>query len=1044
MELERAVRSAAYVGESSGTLYFWCNVSCLSDYRGAIHACRRTLNGFRLTATQEKRFPGADLLELSYASQLSSPDASAWARLLSYRLGTRFGNPPGPQHSDASTRTSTDGYREPSTDILGDFLNTELSASDAEPSPATSAATTLDMPPAANGAWQAASTVLEVDRPLGEDPEADALIQAAAVYHMVMTCPAYAATDAGSAPPEHLTSSVNKASTLASNNDCLAPGQPPKFYSPSRADVRNAQFAHPATRLLLAALGAEPPNMPCAMLPCTPAEGDADYAQFLLEVGRHELSGDGLLLRRQRRQHVSANGEIFEYGPRCMGRIVLPPKYQTWALSCHHDQMGHPGVRRGLPPLLRRYFWDTQDAMRADLSSYCGDCQVCARCKVARHRLGDARVPGHGEHPFDIASADYYSVGLESRRGAVVNVSVKIGEPSLDASLDEVTTIEDEPEDAVCFDGTVSFACQFSRLIKVAAVRGQPTSRTISRILLHEVIQHYGTPRAIRSDHGSNFVSAVIKALYARYGIRMEASAPYMHRTIGLVERWHSVLKHLILTHHNVTNDARWHAFLPFMVLSFNNAINSTTGYAPFFIANLRDCRLPMDSLSSPVSLTQTERKLPDWFAEHLAIRGIVYNAVSHKLELSQLHRLRAFNLKRDVVSKFLPGDKCLIIKGKVIDKQNPKAEEPTEGPFTILRQLDNGNYELADLHTRRLINLFNVERLIHFPSRRTIAQCELADWYPVERVTNRRISSDGASLEYRLHWAGFGKSYQVWMPSEYLVDIAPLLADYNTKYPLPPEFLPEPQPRESRESNDTPLPDALAQNRVHFRRRRPCTTPVAEATPPPAPATSPGPEPIAVPTVAAPLSPPLGPAVPDPDSENIPEPVTITTDTTDLLEFSELDGGTAVEIKFTQVPKGVVQLNSWLPATVKRTRHVPARPGRLERKLVVVTLDNDRAAREHTVDLGGLSESLLRLARHSVAASISLVQPTWVRCNHGAVLVTASDGNATRLTSFPLCSLECCIASCGEWFAKFSSTTTWCTSFGGGRFPSVFSTKGL
>eukprot|EP00966_Prymnesium_polylepis_P134133 3100507-Prymnesium_polylepis.1 len=67
------------------------------------------------------------------------------------------------------------------------------------------------------------------------------------------------------------------------------------------------------------------------------------------------------------------------------------------------------------------------------------------------------------------------------------------------------------------------------------------------------------------------------------------------------------------------------------------------------FITTLRHVRLPMDSLSTPLKLSAEELKLPDWVREYLQVCGIVYDEVSKSLQLNQLHRLRKFNLQRDV-----------------------------------------------------------------------------------------------------------------------------------------------------------------------------------------------------------------------------------------------------------------------------------------------------------------------------------------------------------------------------------------------------------
>ena len=56
----------------------------------------------------------------------------------------------------------------------------------------------------------------------------------------------------------------------------------------------------------------------------------------------------------------------------------------------------------------------------------------------------------------------------------------------------------------------------------------------------------------------------------------------------------------------------------------------------------------------------------------------------------------------------------------------------------------------------------------------------------------------------------------------DFLVDIAPLVADYNAKYPLPAKFAPEPHERVSRDAVAPPPVESAARERAHFRRSKP------------------------------------------------------------------------------------------------------------------------------------------------------------------------------------------------------------------------------
>ena len=1024
--VERALDDLSYVGSSGNTLYYCCMVPGLADFRASIAASRRKNNGYRVTATQEKLYPSChvrlsrsdtvqDAANSDNSVVLAPADHEAWKRFLSWQAGGEtFTEPPFAQHSEQEGVAAASAWAEQHPPSLSSSGTPDFPG--VIPTDCFSAhLSDLHHPDdqfeivSQGSSCETLDGNFEIDRPVGEDPEVDVLFQAAVLYN-------FALCTSESAPGSEAFSALSEAEYSRGSRKPDAAGAPPKGRIPTASEIRDAQECHPATRQFLMALEVPLAERPFAMQPVLPVEGESGYHQFLSETRLHFLSEDSLLCRRCPRLHVSSNGEWFEFGPLSEGRIVLPPKYQNWAMSLFHDRNGHMGVNKTFPSLARKYYWGSLKGMRTDYSEYIGNCVACLHCNVAHHKSGAGTVVQFGEGPWEKTTADYFKVGRASKKGAKNDASVISGAPNLDPlAPDDVIIAGDETEDVASFDGTVSFGCLFSRMVKAAAVKGQPTSRTIARILINEVIRHYGTPRSVRSDHGSNFVSKVLKALYEHFGIKMEASAPYIHRTVGFIERWHSVLKHLVMTHYHSTKDERWHVYLPFMELAFNAAVNTAVGYSPFFINHFCHPRLPMDSLSSIEPALKSERKLPEWFHEHLAVRGIVHDAVGQKLSLNSLHRLRQFNLARDVNTEHLtPGTRILITKGAAMDKKLPKAEEPNEGPFTIERVLPNGDLALADVRGRRFKNQIHPERAIRFPSVRTIAQTELSDWYPVERIRDRRVSEDGSTLEYRLEWCGFDASaYRTWLSMDFLIDIAPLVADYNAKYPLPAEFAPELHERVSRDAVAPPPVESAARERAHFRRSKPVDSGPAAAE-----------QPEQIPLVTAPSLPPVASTeVEDesspvaPSSDPSPEPLSTTL----LLEGVKVevffnDTRTPLQLRFA---KGLHDV--WLPATVRRVRIQPSRRSQPERRFVIVLFDADPSSKEFGFDIEG-TRNPVRLSPTAAAAVVPSLPPLWVRCAHGAVLLR---GEGTCGFSFSHCTRSECCDPCGEWLEQFASTVT-------------------
>ena len=259
--------------------------------------------------------------------------------------------------------------------------------------------------------------------------------------------------------------------------------------------------------------------------------------------------------------------------------------------------------------------------------------------------------------------------------------------------------------------------------------------------------------------------------------------------------------------------------------------------------------------------------------------------------------------------------------------------------------------------------------------------------------------------------------NYRTRLPSKYLIDITPLLVDYNLKYPLPAEFVTPDQPREIRGPVDTPPIADKALRRTHFRRASPKQEPLSTLAK--EPVVSEFPATTTTPSILA---------------EGPPEAST-------LCDFEAFVTGRTVEVRLAKVPKGF-DLDSWLPAIVKHTRTLAAWQGSEERRFVVVVFDNDRHCREHSVPFTDAGKLSIRLCNDNVAsaavASGVCLEPVWVYCDHGAVLVATGVGAVEAPISFTRCVQLGCTRACGEWFRRISSTTAWSTSFGGGRFPTI------
>lgn len=550
------------------------------------------------------------------------------------------------------------------------------------------------------------------------------------------------------------------------DNDVDGIGPNPRFRMPSRPELLAAQLDHPAMGDIVHSLlsrqeGTTDFKVLCTLQPRAKQQGGVDLSFTVNRTAEPPpigfyLDHDGVLMFQPRR---SAR----------QGLVVIPPRYQTTILMAYHDRQGHFGITKTFERIASRYHWGSHDCMRATVSDYVNGCRVCSRTKLPRHKGGEGHVVSNGEHPYHTVTMDYFETGVN----------------------------------ADGYDGTLDFACKLARHVSSNAMQGSPAAEDVADCLVQNVVRHYGVPRVLLCDRASVFLAKGIRFLYARYGIDLRPSTAYHHRTVGLIERWHGVLRSLLLSQAIATGARAWYKYLPLLELAFNSSVNNATGFSPFYVLHGRQCTLPADSLLGTNEATWlAARDLPEWVAEHVERLGVTYDTVAQRLHLNAVHAKRHFDLKRDCVLQFAVGDQVRVIKGSVVDGVHPKAIEPTQGPYTVVKALPRGRYLLKDSQSRRTATEIHIDRLIPYPSRHTLTQNEKDGSYSIQKVLRRRTRKAtpvdcarygyqpaDSVIDYRVRWLGLGSEYDEWRTAAQLNGALELVAAFNRAHSLPAEI---------------------------------------------------------------------------------------------------------------------------------------------------------------------------------------------------------------------------------------------------------------
>ena len=618
--------------------------------------------------------------------------------------------------------------------------------------------------------------------PLGVDPEYDVLFEAAALLKYWALTETPAVVDA-----------VNRCDVATASGNI---GSPPQEKLPTAQEIGKVQEQHPATRGLVEYLRLGELSGDWGRL------DDNDRAKFVSRAAVHFLDAEDVL-RRTDDVNKQSNPE---------GLVVLPPCFRPFFINQFHNRAGHFGVEKTLGLLRRRFYWGSIEVMKRDIAEHIKRCHPCQVSKVPTHPAGEAQLGFCGNYPWEVLCGDVFYTGI----------------------------VEDD------YDHTLDFACFFSRQIRSEPLQGFPDASRVCDVLLNTVVRNHGVPAEVRSDAGSNFIAAGVRALYERMGIDITVGTAYHHQLVALVERWHRTLLQLLKVHRSATDKhgwgSKWYRCVPLMELVYNNTVNPSTGYTPFFMNHFRHARLPCDSLRS--GQPSLPKKIPEWVQERLDDLNVVYDAAAQSLRLKSISAKRRYDLRHETNLWFKPGDRVLLVKGSITDKRaiTPKALIPMDGPFTIAKALSNDRYLLSDLRSRRIRDVVHVSRLIPYYAE---VACDDSTWmvnappsggkWPVLDVVGRRVrilkraagdlglSAGAAVTEYRIRWVGFDKDSDTWRPVQTLADIVELVKAYDARNPPSAEQAEkleilenvEFQPRAAQERVEA---DDAARTRKHMR----------------------------------------------------------------------------------------------------------------------------------------------------------------------------------------------------------------------------------
>ncbi|CAM4532736.1 unnamed protein product [Lepidochelys kempii] len=389
-------------------------------------------------------------------------------------------------------------------------------------------------------------------------------------------------------------------------------------------------------------------------------------------------------------------GEVESCG---IGRqLVVPQKYRRRLLSLAHDipLAGHQGIRRTRQRLLQNFYWP---GVFTTVRQYCRSCDPCQSVGKARDK-GEAALRPLPiiEEPFQKVAMDIVGPLSRTTRSGKKYILV-----------------------------VVDFATRYPEAVPLASIEAD----TVADALL-TIFSRVGFPKEVLTDQGSNFISALLRCLWEKCGVRHDWASVYHPQSNGLVERFNGTLKMMLKTFMN-QHPQDWDKYLPHVLFAYREVPQESAGFSPFELLYGRRVRGPLDLMRDEWEGKAT----PDG-------ESVVENVLIFRERLAELMGLARENLARaqrkqkvwyDRTARaraYATGDPVMVL----IPVRKNKLQAAWEGPFKVVKQLNEVNYvvELSNrAHHRRV---YHVNMMKPYYARGNVVSIPWdQNWFPPDTI---------------------------------------------------------------------------------------------------------------------------------------------------------------------------------------------------------------------------------------------------------------------------------------------------------------------
>ncbi|XP_057994977.1 uncharacterized protein LOC110659821 [Hevea brasiliensis] len=269
---------------------------------------------------------------------------------------------------------------------------------------------------------------------------------------------------------------------------------------------------------------------------------------------------------------------------------------------------------------------------------------------------------------------------------------------------------EHDDDFAAIFHAFEKFAFQkFSKMAHFIPCHKNDDATYVANLFFKEVVRLHGIPRTIVSDRDVKFLCHFWKVLWGKLGTKQLFSTTCHPQTDGQTEVANSLVTLLrALVKQNLKS---WEECIPYIEFAYNRVVHSSSGYSPFELVYSFNPLTPLDLLPLPIDHVASL----DGEKKDEMVKKMHEQARLHLEKKNEQYASHANKGQKPMI--FEPGDLIWIhLRKERFPNQRKSMLHPrSDGPFQVLKRINNNAYKIELLSDYGVSNTFNVTDLTPF-----------------------------------------------------------------------------------------------------------------------------------------------------------------------------------------------------------------------------------------------------------------------------------------------------------------------------------------